>query len=332
MAQANFAYGAPASDGAGLPLAVSVFADRAHLRDQMCEDIALAGFRLAGAGDLSALVEEGGDVRPLGDVVLIDCPTVDAARLAGLARLDLRAAHGGAQVVVATRLAALDDVFGCLDRCGAQVLIDPGRADWVVALGQVLARMPAARVREMSDEERLLLLRLTEQISQIAERIERLSAAGRPMPVDTEGSAFSFGAPRPAFVFQTADPRERLVQHDQPQLPDPKLLRTIIRRRQARTKFFGEDLFADPAWDMLLDLAAARGERAQVSVTSLCIASGVPPTTALRWIGHLTEAGLLERVEDRSDRRRAFIGLTDKAISALAGYFAQVGYEAMQLA
>jgi hypothetical protein len=38
----------------------------------------------------------------------------------------------------------------------------------------------------------------------------------------------------------------------------------------------------------------------------------VPPTTALRWIGQMTEAGLLERVEDETDRRRAFIALTDK--------------------
>ncbi len=59
----------------------------------------------------------------------------------------------------------------------------------------------------------------------------------------------------------------------------------IIRQRQLRARFFDGELFADPAWDMLLDLTAARVEARRVSVTSLCIASGVPPTTALRWIG-----------------------------------------------
>ena len=58
-----------------------------------------------------------------------------------------------------------------------------------------------------------------------------------------------------------------------------------------------------------------------MSVTSLCIASGVPPTAVLRWISHLTEAGLLERVEDDTDRRRAFIQLTDRALDAMARYF-----------
>ena len=62
-----------------------------------------------------------------------------------------------------------------------------------------------------------------------------------------------------------------------------------------------------------------------MSVTSLCIASGVPPTTALRWIGQMTEAGLFQRVEDEADRRRAFIALTDRAADSMARYFVEAG-------
>ena len=83
---------------------------------------------------------------------------------------------------------------------------------------------------------------------------------------------------------------------------------------------------------MLLDLTAARAEHSRVSVTSLCIASGVPPTTALRWIGQMTEIGLFERVEDDTDRRRAFIALTEKAADGMARYFAELGKGASQLA
>lgn len=104
-------------------------------------------------------------------------------------------------------------------------------------------------------------------------------------------------------------------------LPDPRLIRMIIRQRQERSRYFDGDLFADPAWDMLLDLAAARAEHRRVSVTSLSIASGVPPTTALRWIGLLIEAGLFERIEDETDRRRAFIVLSDRGADAIARYF-----------
>ncbi len=114
-------------------------------------------------------------------------------------------------------------------------------------------------------------------------------------------------------------------------MPDPRLIRRIIRQRQLRKRFFDADLFADPAWDMLLDLTAARAEHIRVSVTSLCIASAVPPTTALRWIGQLTDAGLFQRVEDEADRRRVFIALTDSAADAMARYFAELGSNAVRL-
>jgi len=114
-------------------------------------------------------------------------------------------------------------------------------------------------------------------------------------------------------------------------LPDPRLVRRIIQQRQLRARFFDGDLFADPAWDMLLDLTAARVEHVRVSVTSLCIASGVPPTTALRWITQMNDAGLFERVEDETDRRRAFIQLTDRAVEAMARYFHELGKHAAGL-
>ena len=122
-----------------------------------------------------------------------------------------------------------------------------------------------------------------------------------------------------------------MLREPRPGLPDPRLIRRIIRQRQLRARFFDGELFADPAWDMLLDLAAARAEHKRVSVTSLCIASGVPPTTALRWIALMTEAGLLDRVEDETDRRRAFIALADRAADAISRYFAELGRGAENL-
>ena len=311
-----------------LPLAVAVFADRPQLRDEMAEDAIAAGFRLTYGGALAELHDE--QARPLGEVVLIDAPVIDGATLAALARIDIRAAHAGAQMVVSTSLAALDDVFGCLDQSGAQVLVEPTRAERVIALGRVLAAMPRGRVRDLSEVDRLALLRLTEQVGQIAERLDRLGATG------SQNGAWTgprLESPAISFAGALADDASRcLVRAPRPALPDPRLIRQIIRQRQLRARFFDGELFADPAWDMLLDLAAARAEHKRVSVTSLCIASGVPPTTALRWIALMTEAGQLERVEDESDRRRAFIALTDRAADAMARYFAELGGAAGKLA
>lgn len=319
MPQADFVY-QPANDASGMPLAVSIFADRVRLRDQLRDDILAAGLALRECGSLAALLE--GEPRPLGAVVLLDCPQVSGAELAALSRLDVRAARSGAHLVISTTVAALDDVFACCDQSNPQILVDPSRAERVIALGRVLAKVPNLRLRELAEDERLTLLRLTEQVGQIAARLERLGedeAAPGWSP-----RAFRFESPAPAYSGpENGD--ERPARVPRPPLPDPRLVRRIIHQRQLRARFFDGELFADPAWDILLDLTAARAEHARVSVTSLCIASGVPPTTALRWIGQMTHAGLLERVEDESDRRRAFIVLSEAAAGAMARYFAELG-------
>ncbi len=298
------------------PLAVAIFSDRAYLRTEMAEDAAAAGLRVTRTSELQALLGE--TEQPLGDLVLVDCPVIEGAELAALSQLDMRAARSGTQLVVSTSMGSLDDVFGCLDQSAAQILVSPSRADRVIALGRLLTA-EGSRVRELSDHDRMSLLRLTEQVTQIAQQLETLSG-----PLDDEtvvkASAFSFdgeGLRDPA--------RQKQTRKTRPALPDPRLVRKIIRQRQMRGRFFQSELFADPAWDMLLDLTAARVEHKRVSVTSLCLASGVPPTTALRWISQMTELGLFSRAEDDTDRRRAFITISDKACDAMAHFFAEIG-------
>lgn len=323
---AGFGYGGRAG------LAVSIYADRGYLRAEMAEDAAAAGLRVAQSSDLARLLDPG-DPLVLPDLVLVDCPVIDGAELAALSRLDVRASQQGAHLLVSTSMGSLDDVFGCLDQSDTQLLVTPSRAERVIALGRVLART-GNRVRELSEEDRLNLLRLTEQVSQIAQKLEQLSAHG----AGETASAFRFDT-QPGYA-GIADAKldlpfdggsDRLVRASRPPLPDPRLVRKIIRQRQLRARFFEGDLFADPAWEMLLDLTAARVEHVRVSVTSLCVASGMPPTTALRWIGQMTDAGLLQRVDDETDRRRAFITLTDKAADAMARYFAELGASASSL-
>ena len=178
MPQADFAY-APANDRGPLTLAVSIFADRTRVRDELREDAEAAGMQVRTCGDGAALLEGG--LQALGEVVLVDCPVADAAGLAALARLDIRAARAGAALVVSTTVDALDAVFACLDQSQPEILVDPSRAERVVALGRVLARFPNLRLRELGEEDRLMLLRLTEQVGRIAERLERLG--GEPSQI-----------------------------------------------------------------------------------------------------------------------------------------------------
>jgi DNA-binding transcriptional ArsR family regulator len=89
--------------------------------------------------------------------------------------------------------------------------------------------------------------------------------------------------------------------------------RALIGARRARERLFGDGLFADPAWDMLLALFVADAEGEPLSVSQLCGASGVPHTTALRWIESLARAGLIVRAPDARDARRTLISLHSDA-------------------
>lgn len=95
----------------------------------------------------------------------------------------------------------------------------------------------------------------------------------------------------------------------------------ILKLRQARQNIFGERLFGEPAWDMFLQLYASTLCGKKECVSSLCLASGVPSTTALRWIMHLERGGWIERDADRFDRRRIFVKATAKALAAMDKFF-----------
>ena len=322
--------GGAANDPARGHLAVSIYADRGHLRDTMREDAQMAGFSLGRVGEIADLAS--GDERPLGDVVLLDCPIAEGTTPDLLAQLDTRAAQSGAQLVVATSMAALDHVFCSFGQSNLQILVEATRSERLIALGVIIAKTTKMKVRDLSEDDRVTLLKLAERVSQIADRLDGLSGPAGPVGKSDDGGAFGFESPGPIYNGkELADSSDRLVRAARPALPDPRLVRRIIRQRQLRARFFDGELFADPGWDMLLDLTAARAEHKRVSVTSLCIASGVPPTTALRWIAQMKEFGLFERVQDEADKRRAFIALTDKAADAMARYFAELEKDAKRV-
>jgi DNA-binding MarR family transcriptional regulator len=102
-------------------------------------------------------------------------------------------------------------------------------------------------------------------------------------------------------------------------------IRAILKARRSRSQFFPENLFADPAWDILLELYAAELGQRRISVTSLCIGAAVPATTALRWINALEKAALLTRRNDPLDGRRIYVNLSQAGFEAMDAYFAGAG-------
>ena len=102
------------------------------------------------------------------------------------------------------------------------------------------------------------------------------------------------------------------------------VIRQGLMARQQRGRFFKSNLFADPAWDMLLELYGASLTERRLTVSRLAERSGVPLTTALRWIATLETEGLIDRQNDRFDRRRTFLELSEKGSTGMSAYFEEL--------
>lgn len=111
---------------------------------------------------------------------------------------------------------------------------------------------------------------------------------------------------------------------DASSVDNPSLIRRVLHARRRRSRFFDPDLFADPAWDMLLELYALHLEQRRTNTTNLCVSSGVALTTALRWITKLEEQALVLRKELPNDGRVTWVELTPKGIRAMRNYLSEI--------
>lgn len=159
------------------------------------------------------------------------------------------------------------------------------------------------------------LHRISDELVEFARTLARMADSEKKSGVSDRPVSFR---PAPAGGFQAFPTNANDISGT----IDAKALRDIIKTRRLRDRYFEADLFADPAWDILLDLKAAAQEGQKVSVSSLCIAAAVPPTTALRWITAMTESGMLVRRQDPDDARRVFIELSNETNAKLDDYFA----------
>ncbi|MFC0686876.1 response regulator [uncultured Novosphingobium sp.] len=100
-------------------------------------------------------------------------------------------------------------------------------------------------------------------------------------------------------------------------------IREILRKESKRREIGGGELFGDPAWEMLLDLLLAKIEGREVAVSSACIASGAPMSTALRLVRRLVAEEVLCRLPDEHDRRRHFLVINPNLEQPLIDYLSE---------
>ena len=229
-------------------------------------------------------------------------PPLDAL----LSRVNRDVADGRYAAIVATSAELLDPVLARVDQAGVELLVDADESQRIAALAVALSHPFRAHVVAdvASDQNTARLRQLSEEVGRIASTLARLSTAPPIAPSHRAGRGDEGEAPPAVSVEQ---------------------VRSVIRARRLRSRFFAEDLFADPAWDMLLDLLQAEIAQLRVPVSSLCIAAAVPATTALRWLRTMVDQNLFLRRADPHDGRRVFVELSPETSRALRRYFAEVG-------
>ena len=292
---------------------ISVFADSATGTESAQAVAKTLGARSLFSGTTQEGFERLADF-PAGDAVFVDVAHDGGATLdVFLDRLDAIGRIDRVPILVNSAPECLDGVAARLSAPSVALMSQASAADWVATFA-MFGTMRDPVLHDVAVNDSLRLQRLADEVQRIARTLTDL-VGHEAVPM----RGFS-----DAMIGFRAEPVRYPAAPTAVPMND---VRAMIRLRRMRDRFYRSDLFADPAWDMLLDLMAARQEQIQVAVSSLCIAAAVPPTTALRWIKTMCESGLFVRVADPEDGRRVFIGLSDGAASAMAAYLSAAKVE-----
>lgn len=271
--------------------------------------------------ELAALARSSGciaiakDGENAADYLLVDLPSKMDKHQDSLSEIVEYLDRHRSVALVWTDMDGLEEAYGALPQGQCHFLVDASDAEAMPILTGAFGRGVMDRVHDRNRNiEFGSLHRISDELAEFARTLSRMADADKQSGVSDKPVSFR---PAPARGF-VPFPVSRTTDTG----TDAKMVREIIKKRRMRERFFEAELFADPAWDILLDLKAARLEGQNVSVSSLCIAAAVPPTTALRWITAMTESGMLVRRNDPNDARRIFIDMSDETSAKLDDYFA----------
>jgi ActR/RegA family two-component response regulator len=199
--------------------------------------------------------------------------------------------------IMATGYATKDVAIGAMRASVTDILEKPiTQNELRAAMQRIKGLRPSAPAREM-------LLDKISDLSSELQRIAQLMDTPEPGPVVASPTAFGPDG-----------------EVDQARIN--AFIRDLLRREAKRREIGGGELFGDPTWAMLLDLLLAKFENRRISVSSACIASGAPMSTALRLVRRLVGEEVLVRLPDEHDRRRHFLVINPRLEQPLLDHIA----------
>ena len=88
-------------------------------------------------------------------------------------------------------------------------------------------------------------------------------------------------------------------------------------RLRSRRLDTGNGLFADACWNMCLDVYICGLKDERVTVSAIAHSSGIPMTTAMRYINVMVEQGLIEKAPNPADNRMIFVSVSPECIDKI---------------
>ncbi|TWS94446.1 response regulator [Reyranella sp. CPCC 100927] len=274
--------------------------DDTDLLDEMATTLSREGFSILQASDGATAIDLFDSDPTIGVLVSdVRMPGLDGLQLVETLRARLSAGRPGPQVIFLTGHGTMEYAVHALRLRADDFLYKPmSRADLVAAVRRAAAA--CMRVRGSADG-------LPAMLSQSSATVTRLFAGGVRSGIAAPERTASPSTSR------ITTPRDRSDQ-----------IRAMLHERKVRTRLFDGSALADPNWDMMLDLMLAHVEDRKTYLFSLCAASGLPVTNAKRRIEQLIAAGLVQREDDQTDRRRVLLRLTDTGLERLSAYIDQI--------
>ncbi len=257
------------------------------------------------------------DALPYGaDFLMVDLSSISDHPEQSLIRIARYLDEHRSNALVWTDMEGLETAYALLPGAQSHFLVD---ADDIEAIPILTGAYGRHKMDQVHGKDRDIqfgaLHRISDELAGFARTLARIAEQD-----ETDGSGVAYKPvsfrPAPEGAFQDFSTKAATGKQN----ISANMIREMISLRRLRDSYFQKDLFADPAWDILLDLMASQLEGRRVSVSSLCIAAAVPATTALRWITAMTESGMLVRRHDPDDARRVFIGLSGEAEAMLRQY------------
>ncbi|HKU96412.1 MAG TPA: response regulator [Vineibacter sp.] len=296
---------------------VLIVDDEADLLEEMATTLSEEGFSVLRAPSGMAALKLFAGNPEIGVVVTdVRMPELDGLQLIERLLAHLPADASKPQIIVLTGHGTMDTAIRALRLHASDFLSKPvTRADLVTTVRRAMDRCLGAR--EQSTEQADIRKRYSEMqntLARINATLNRLlvgEAAGVEAAVSEGVSPPEIGDARP------------------PERPDR--IRAMLREHRVRARIFRSSVLLDPSWDMLLELMLAHIENKQTYLTSLCVVSGLPTTTALRRVEQLIASGLVRREDDPVDRRRVIVSLTESGVERLSAYLEQVERDGTKL-